>query len=277
MHHNSTVLSKALYLASEGGVHNGCFVPPLGVDKTEQILYRARKFHLSGAETFNSAFLDLLAACGALYGAESEDCANLRKALQSVEMDQTGTCSDPSRAQRQPPGCRAPTCERVVYHGAYNPNEPTFEDRRNLCLRLGYKYAGVVLNMESAAFDWYGNCRPEESREMAAWNTDPYYTLDLSTCGPAPVFECVDSDGGVEYEEYFVSGRTGKSEAGPFFDQDYCQKGGDPNKPSRAYYVSSCGGADPECNLIETKCGQYGGTYRAYHCPNGCAEGRCLQ
>ena len=106
IHHNSTIPSKALYLASMGGAFNGCTIIAIGREKVEQILYRAVTQHYSALETFNGAYLDLIQSCGDLYGPGSEDCQQLTKALQSVELDQPGLCADPSRSQWHPPYMR---------------------------------------------------------------------------------------------------------------------------------------------------------------------------
>ena len=106
IHHNSTALSKAFYLASQGGVHNGCSVEGIGEEKVEQILYRAKTQYYASSETFNEAYNDLIQSCVDLYGAGSEDCHQLTKALQSVELDQPGLCADPSRSQWHPPYMR---------------------------------------------------------------------------------------------------------------------------------------------------------------------------
>ncbi|MBP7934115.1 MAG: M4 family metallopeptidase, partial [Phycisphaerae bacterium] len=86
VHHNSTVPSKAAYLLAEGGSFNGCTIDLIGRDKIEQIWYRAVTEYYATTETFNGAYLDLIASCGDLYGAGSEECRQLTRALQAVEL-----------------------------------------------------------------------------------------------------------------------------------------------------------------------------------------------
>lgn len=105
IHVNSTVPSKALYLASVGGAFNGCSISAIGRDKVEQILYRTNTQYYSGTPTFNSAYNSQIQACVDLYGAGSETCTQLARALQAVEMDQIGLCSDPTGAQARPATC----------------------------------------------------------------------------------------------------------------------------------------------------------------------------
>ncbi len=113
VHHNSTVPSKAHHLASMGGYFNGCTIAPIGRNKVEQVLYRVMTLYYLSSETFNAAYPHSLQACGDLYGAQSSDCRELKKALQAVEMDQVGKCADPNHEQTLPPSC-------LEYRGDYD-------------------------------------------------------------------------------------------------------------------------------------------------------------
>ena len=93
VHINSTVPSKAAYLASSGGNFNGCTMIPIGKERVEQIWYRAVTQYYAQSETFNGAYYKLIQACSDLYGADSDATRQLRRALQSVELDQAGLCS----------------------------------------------------------------------------------------------------------------------------------------------------------------------------------------
>ena len=93
VHLNSTVPSKAAYLASEGGYFNGCTITSIGKDRINQIWYRAVTQYFAQSESFNGAYNELLQACSDLYGADSEATRQLRRALQSVELDQAGLCT----------------------------------------------------------------------------------------------------------------------------------------------------------------------------------------
>ena len=106
VHHNSTVPSKGLYLATMGGDFNGCTVSGIGRGKVEQIIHRAKTVYYAGTETFNGAYEHLIQSCIDLYGAGSQDCRNIAKALQAVELNQMGRCADPSGAQSYPATCR---------------------------------------------------------------------------------------------------------------------------------------------------------------------------
>ncbi len=102
IHINSTVPSHAAYLAAMGGGHNGCRVSlGIGVDKVEQIWYRAYNNYFIADETFNLAYNSLQLACDDLY--PFGVCRRLKIALQAVEMDQGGTCSG---IPAEPPACR---------------------------------------------------------------------------------------------------------------------------------------------------------------------------
>jgi hypothetical protein len=88
---NMSVMNKAAYLLTEGGTFNGCTIAGVGAAKAEQILYRASTLHYAVNETFNMAYQSILAACAELYS--PADCDQVRRALQSVEIDQAGQCS----------------------------------------------------------------------------------------------------------------------------------------------------------------------------------------
>ena len=85
VHWNSTIPSKAMYLASEGGSFNGYEIRGIGMDKVVQIWYRALTSYYVRSETFNGAYHALIQAATDLY--DTADAAEVRKALQAVEMD----------------------------------------------------------------------------------------------------------------------------------------------------------------------------------------------
>jgi bacillolysin len=84
IHGNTTVVSKATYLISEGGSHNGFEIRSLGIDKLQQIWWRTYMQYLVPSETFNSAYGNFIQAARDLYG--DTDADEVRKALQAVEM-----------------------------------------------------------------------------------------------------------------------------------------------------------------------------------------------
>ena len=76
-----------------GGTFNGSEVTAIGSAKVEQIWYRAMTQYYSRTETFNGAYAKLIQSAADLYGADSPECLQTRRALQSVELDQPGYCS----------------------------------------------------------------------------------------------------------------------------------------------------------------------------------------
>jgi len=103
IHHNNTIFSHAAYLTAMGGEFNGCTITGLGREKEEAIFYRAETAYLTYNATFNDAYDALIAACNDLY--DAADCRELKKALQSVELDQAGACSNEPAV--------APSCESL--------------------------------------------------------------------------------------------------------------------------------------------------------------------
>jgi hypothetical protein len=90
-HGNMTVPAHAMYLFSEGGTTNGCTIQGQGIDAAQRVFFRGWRTYFSRSVSFNEAFTDLIQACTDLYPAST--VAELTKALQAAEMDQTGLCS----------------------------------------------------------------------------------------------------------------------------------------------------------------------------------------
>ncbi len=88
---NSTVISHAFYLASEGGDLNGCTITGQGIEFAKQVFHRAFRVYFDRSQNFAGADTKILQACNDLYS--PTQCAELEKALQSVELDQPGKCS----------------------------------------------------------------------------------------------------------------------------------------------------------------------------------------
>lgn len=98
VHHNSTVVSHAMYLASKGGSFNGCTITGIGQQNTEEIFYRAVSAYFVSSTGFNGAYNAINAACTDLHGSQSSAiCTQMRNAMQSVEMNQGGKCSSSAR------------------------------------------------------------------------------------------------------------------------------------------------------------------------------------
>lgn len=99
VHVNSTIVSHAFYLISQGGEHNGCQIQGQGTDVAQKIYFRALRNYLSSNASFNEAYTDFIQACNDLYSANV--CAEVTKALQAAEMNQAGSCV-PSAVEAAP-------------------------------------------------------------------------------------------------------------------------------------------------------------------------------
>lgn len=109
VHHNSTVISKAIYILThhEPGnptppnVFNFCEIQPIDDSEVEQIWYRAVTQYFSRTETFNQAYLSLRFACEDLFppiqgmGMDWR-CQSLVKSLQAVGLNTPGACKNPT-------------------------------------------------------------------------------------------------------------------------------------------------------------------------------------
>ena len=52
LHINSTILSHAMYLISEGGEHNGCDITGQGTDVAQRIFFRGWRTYFSSNPNF---------------------------------------------------------------------------------------------------------------------------------------------------------------------------------------------------------------------------------
>lgn len=111
VHKNSGVMNKAFYLMTAGGSFKGCNISGIGKEKTHPIVYRALTTYLRQQSNFKAAYTALLQACGDLYQAGSNECNQVKTALQATEMDQqpentqTGAGCPGSGLTRQTPEC----------------------------------------------------------------------------------------------------------------------------------------------------------------------------
>lgn len=113
VHTNSGVLNHAAYLIAKGGTFNGCSVKGIGVDKMEQILFRALTLYLGPKSNFFNAYVGILYATLDLYPAE--DYLEVQKALQAVELNQNGFCSGVPASDTG--------CSTLVDHCPDHPNQ----------------------------------------------------------------------------------------------------------------------------------------------------------
>lgn len=126
IHVNSTVLGHAAYRIAMGGSHNGCSNSGIGQDKEEAIFYRALTRYLSPSSNFISAYIALMQSCIDFFGQSSFECLHTARALNSLRMDQAGTCSgtppspidcddcplDPSKPSPGQCGCNVPDLDQ---------------------------------------------------------------------------------------------------------------------------------------------------------------------
>ena len=142
VHLNATVFGKAAYLMTEGGQFNGCAIEGIGVAHAQQLFYDFITNYMTPTTTFNGAFAGMVQACNIRYGAESFDCQQVTKALQSVELDQATPCSG---AIEVTPACVIPVIVPGDV-GAIRPSEAPstlFSPGENVW-SLGAGWAGVT-------------------------------------------------------------------------------------------------------------------------------------
>ena len=190
MYHNMTVPSKAHYLATfEASVgskfFNGCTINGIDREKVEKIIHRLKTVYYVYSETFNQAYNHSLLACADLYGAESADCYEFKKALQAVEMDQVGKCQDPNHQYTRYPYCRcedsdggnSPNIYGVVLEAGQEYGDYCIEGNQLLeyyCLD-GVKYSQVHNCAQQGKECKNGRCqlRTINSKEHWPWTHKP--------------------------------------------------------------------------------------------------------
>jgi thermolysin len=149
VHNNSTVLGHAAYLMAMGGTFNGCGISGIGREKEEQIFYRALTSYFVSSTDFNGAYNALNQACTDLYGSGSAECAETKKALQSVEMDQGGLCSGEARIQ--PCDSSAPVVSGVA-DGATYENDVTVTFDKGTATLNGASFSSGSIVSESGNY-----------------------------------------------------------------------------------------------------------------------------
>jgi Zn-dependent metalloprotease len=107
VHTNSGVVNKAAYLMVDGGTFNSKTVTGLGLTKTAKIFYNVQVGLLTTAGDFKDLYDGLQQACKNLIGSSgitAADCAEVKDALDAVEMNtQPASCPAPE-AQICPAG-----------------------------------------------------------------------------------------------------------------------------------------------------------------------------
>lgn len=121
IHANMTVLTKAFYLMSEGGIFNGCSITGMGKNTAHKIWYRALTTYLTTTANFNYAYLSVFQACIDLYGETSATCQQTKGAFQATEVDQqpSGTqdgalCLNVASRTPQCVGSNTPTVTTIL-------------------------------------------------------------------------------------------------------------------------------------------------------------------
>jgi len=91
VHTNSGINNKAVYLMAQGGSFNGYSVTGIGNEKVGQIYYEAQTHLLTSGTNYDDLYYAVSQACmnliGDKYAITANDCAQVHKALDAVEMN----------------------------------------------------------------------------------------------------------------------------------------------------------------------------------------------
>jgi len=94
VHVNSTPISHMVYLLSNGGTLNGCRIMAIGQTKINKILMRAWMLYTPSPATFNQFYDGMRLACASYYGARSNECQQVRAAMQAAFLNQKSRCDE---------------------------------------------------------------------------------------------------------------------------------------------------------------------------------------
>ena len=113
VHTDSAVPSKAFALMVDGGVFNGTTVTGIGLDKAVQIEYRTNAIYLTSSARFLDDYNLLLRSCSDLFGDGSNECTQVKHALEAVKLN--GPVCGSGGATATPAGAtpRRPARERL--------------------------------------------------------------------------------------------------------------------------------------------------------------------
>lgn len=123
VHINMTVPTKAFYLMAAGGTFNGCTMTGVGKDKALLIWYQALTKYLGQTSNFRNLYDGMVQGCAELYGATSNECTQIKKSMQAVELDQQPL------GQQKSPRCSnvaaaTPTCVGATSPPTTAPSNP---------------------------------------------------------------------------------------------------------------------------------------------------------
>jgi len=155
VHANSYPISFAAYLLARGGSFNNCTINPIGMDAVGAIWYRANGYY-SASANFAEAFLDIQQAAADLY--PSNVVAEVRKALQAVEMDQPGRCNTTTPRAKPAPAstvCSAPDFNNPAVLGKCNYYGHEFWDFVMPLSHFLIKFGSDGGNPPAATFKYY--------------------------------------------------------------------------------------------------------------------------
>lgn len=132
VHENSTIISKAMYLASQGGSFNGCSISGVGQEKVTQVLYRMLTTRSTTVMPFKQFYEAVFSTCRTflnpqdqyIYGITPQDCANIDKGMRAVEIDLPGGCHNGQPIGNQ----RYASCAFTNVAGDYDNDNDVDED-----------------------------------------------------------------------------------------------------------------------------------------------------
>lgn len=234
VHANSTVPSYAAYLAAAGGSFNGCQIQGIGIHKVQQIWYTALTSYFTASTSFNQAYAAINEACQSLSNPPftipsvtppvtivPDDCKQLKKAMEAVEMDLPGGCLGPSLPANYDftPSCTLP---HTNFSADFNRNDIVdLGDWNILRGRWNYpNFPGPIHNAPPEAdANGDGEVNMIDYQVWARQFEEDFPEMDVR---PAPTLVGdYNFDRVVDYEDYlFWTFDFGRRDAGLWADQD---------------------------------------------------------
>ncbi|HEX7708902.1 MAG TPA: M4 family metallopeptidase, partial [Thermoanaerobaculia bacterium] len=123
VHINSGIPNHAFALMADGGTYNSTTIAGIGLIKAGRVQYRALSVYLTSGATFTDNYYALVQSCSDLAGTDgitAQDCEQVSRALQSVEMFYPWACTGYTQA---PPLCSTGT-PRILFRETFEtPND----------------------------------------------------------------------------------------------------------------------------------------------------------
>lgn len=225
VHSNSGVPNHAFELMVDGGTYNGITVYGIGVLKAGKIQYRALTEYLLSASDFQDNYNALLQSCDDLVGTSgisTGNCAQVKKALDAVEMNDPWPCGSSTVAFNDfcPAGLAADVAHYQDFTSPVVPTCPANGLPADWCINDVGTYLGPFASSGDRSA-WGYNLPTTNIQTMSAVASNSLPANSYMTFNHAHSFE--DSGGGIYYDggilDYTTNGGASYINAGSLISE----------------------------------------------------------